>query len=68
VSLPPGTRVGKYVIQRKLAEGGMTVTKEQPGDIDIGMKAISAYWDEWAKSKGPDAVAALKQVRAVLGR
>jgi TRAP-type C4-dicarboxylate transport system substrate-binding protein len=55
-------------LTQKLAEGGMTVTKEQPGDIDIGMKAISAYWDEWAKSKGPDAVAALKQVRAVLGR
>jgi TRAP-type transport system periplasmic protein len=46
----------------------MTITKEQPGDIDIGMKAISAYWDEWAKSKGPDAIAALKQVRAALGR
>ena len=55
-------------LTQKLAEGGMTVTKEQPGDIDIGMKAISAYWDEWAKSKGPDAIAALKQVRAALGR
>jgi TRAP-type transport system periplasmic protein len=32
------------------------------------MKAISTYWDEWAKSKGPDAVAALKQVRTALGR
>jgi hypothetical protein len=32
------------------------------------MKVISAYWEEWAKSKGPDAVAALKQVRATLGR
>lgn len=55
-------------LTQKLAEGGMTVTREQPGDIDIGMKAISAYWDEWAKSKGPDAVTALKQVRAALGR
>ena len=38
-------------------------------DIEIGMKArSSAYWDEWAKRRGPDAVAALKQVRAALGR
>jgi TRAP-type C4-dicarboxylate transport system substrate-binding protein len=55
-------------LTRKFAEGGMTVTQEQPADIDAGMKVISAYWDEWAKSKGPDAVAALKQVRAALGR
>jgi TRAP-type transport system periplasmic protein len=55
-------------LTKKFADGGMTITKEQPGDIDIGMKAISAYWDEWAKSKGPDAIAALKQVRAALGR
>jgi TRAP-type C4-dicarboxylate transport system substrate-binding protein len=56
------------VLTRKFADGGMTITAEQPADIDVGMKAISAYWDEWAKSKGPDSVAALKQVRAALGR
>jgi TRAP-type C4-dicarboxylate transport system substrate-binding protein len=55
-------------LTRKFADGGMTVTPEQPADIDVGMKAISAYWDEWAKTKGPDAVNALKQVRAALGR
>jgi TRAP-type transport system periplasmic protein len=56
------------VLTKKFADGGMTVTPEQPADIDVGMKAIAAYWDEWAKTKGPDAVAALKQVRAALGR
>src|SRR3954447_16246305 len=55
-------------LSKKFAEGGMTVTEPQPGDLDVGTKAISAYWDEWAKSKGPDAAAALKQVRAALGR
>ncbi|MGX9432472.1 MULTISPECIES: TRAP transporter substrate-binding protein DctP [Bradyrhizobium] len=55
-------------LSKKFAEGGMTVSQEQPGDLDVGTKAISAYWDEWAKAKGPDAAAALKQVRAALGR
>jgi TRAP-type C4-dicarboxylate transport system substrate-binding protein len=55
-------------LSKKFAEGGMTVTEQQPGDLDVGTKAISAYWDEWAKSKGPDAAAALKLVRAALGR
>jgi TRAP-type C4-dicarboxylate transport system substrate-binding protein len=55
-------------LTKKFADGGMTVTPEAAGDIDVGMKAISSYWDEWAKSKGPDAVAALKQVRTALGR
>lgn len=53
---------------KKFAESGMTVTEPQPGDLDVGTKVISAYWDEWAKTKGPDAAAALKQVRAALGR
>ncbi|WGR96201.1 TRAP transporter substrate-binding protein DctP [Bradyrhizobium sp. ISRA435] len=55
-------------LSKKFAEGGMTVTPQQPGDIEAGTKAISPYWDEWAKSRGPDAAAALKQVRAALGR
>jgi TRAP-type C4-dicarboxylate transport system substrate-binding protein len=56
------------VLTGKFAAAGMTVTKEDPADIEAGTKAISAYWEEWAKSKGPDAVAALKQVRTALGR
>ncbi|WP_247305380.1 TRAP transporter substrate-binding protein DctP [Bradyrhizobium sp. 179] len=55
-------------LSKKFAEGGMTVTEQQPGDLDVGTKVISTYWDEWAKAKGPDAAAALKQVRAALGR
>ena len=55
-------------LTKKFAEGGMTVTPEQPADLDVRHEAISAYWDEWAKTKGPDAVDALKQVRAALGR
>lgn len=55
-------------LTKKFADGGMTITPEQAADIEAGTKTISAYWDEWAKSKGPDAVTALKQVRAALGR
>src|SRR5437879_4453215 len=55
-------------LTRKFAEGGMTVTMEDPQDIEAGTKLISPYWDEWAKTQGPDAIAALKQVRAAIGR
>ena len=55
-------------LTRKFADGGMTVTKEDPQDIEAGTKLISPYWEEWAKTQGPDAIAALKQVRAAIGR
>lgn len=55
-------------LTKKFAEGGMTVTAETPADVEAGTKTISAFWDDWAKSKGPDAVEALKKVRAALGR
>jgi len=55
-------------LTKKFADGGMVITRQAPADVDQGMKLISAYWDEWAKSKGPDAVEALKKVRAALGR
>ena len=52
----------------KFAEGGMTITQPTTQDEDAAVKIVAAYWDEWAKSKGPDATAAVKQVRAALGR
>jgi TRAP-type C4-dicarboxylate transport system substrate-binding protein len=56
------------VLTRKFADGGMTITKASRADMELGMKTMAPYWDEWAKSKGPDAVEALKKVRAALGR
>jgi len=55
-------------LTKKFAEGGMTITKPTEADVDGATKAISGYWDQWAKTRGPEAVEALKQVRAVLGR
>jgi TRAP-type C4-dicarboxylate transport system substrate-binding protein len=55
-------------LTKKFADGGMTITNEAPADVEAGTKTISAFWDEWAKTKGPDAVEALKKVRAALGR
>jgi TRAP-type transport system periplasmic protein len=55
-------------LTKKFADGGMTVTKEDPQDIEAGTKLISPYWEEWAKIQGPDAISALKQVRAAIGR
>jgi TRAP-type C4-dicarboxylate transport system substrate-binding protein len=56
------------VLTKKFAEGGMNVTREDPQDVEAGTKLISPYWEEWAKSQGPDAIAALKQVREAIGR
>jgi len=55
-------------LTKKFAEGGMTMTTPTQADIDEATKVISSYWQQWAKSKGPEAVEALKQVRAALGR
>jgi TRAP-type C4-dicarboxylate transport system substrate-binding protein len=52
----------------KMAAGGMVVTREDPADVEAATKLIAPYWEEWAKSKGPDALNALKQIRAALGR
>lgn len=55
-------------LSKKFAEGGMTVTPATAQDQDEAAKIVGPFWDEWAKSKGPDAAAAVKQVRAALGR
>src|SRR5229473_1444182 len=55
-------------LTRRFGDGGMTVTKEDPQDIEAGTKLIAPYWEEWARTQGPDAIAALKQVRTAIGR
>jgi TRAP-type transport system periplasmic protein len=55
-------------LTKKFAEGGMIITQPTAADQDEAAKIVASFWDDWAKSKGPDAAAAVKQVRAALGR
>lgn len=55
-------------LSRKFAEGGMTVTNATPADLALAVKTMAPYWDEWAKTRDPEAQEALKKVRAALGR
>ncbi|MBC7655902.1 MAG: TRAP transporter substrate-binding protein DctP [Frankiaceae bacterium] len=56
------------VLTKKFADGGMVITRESKTDLAEGLKLVAPYWDEWAKTKGPDAVEALAKVRKALGR
>jgi TRAP-type transport system periplasmic protein len=51
-----------------LSAMGYTFTKAKPEEVARAVDAMRAYWDEWAKSRGPDVVEALGKTRAALGR
>jgi TRAP-type C4-dicarboxylate transport system substrate-binding protein len=55
-------------VRAQLKATGMTITAVNPADVKAGIEKLTPYWDEWAKQRGPDAVAALGKVRAMLGR
>jgi TRAP-type C4-dicarboxylate transport system substrate-binding protein len=55
-------------VTQQLAAGGITMTEAKTEDIESARKLLAPYWDEWATSRGSEAVAALGKVRAVLGR
>lgn len=55
-------------LSKKFAEGGMTVTNSSAADVTQAVTLIAPYWNEWAKSRGPEAQEALAKVRAALGR
>ena len=52
----------------RMASAGMTVTPENAADVASASATIAPYWEEWAKGRGPEAVAALKEIRTALGR
>jgi TRAP-type transport system periplasmic protein len=51
-----------------LTAAGYTFTKASAEENARAVAAMTPYWDEWAKSRGPDIVEALAKVRAALGR
>ena len=51
-----------------LSAMGYTFTKATPEEIARAVDAMKPYWDEWAKSRGPDVIEALAKIRTALGR
>ncbi|AMN38562.1 TRAP transporter substrate-binding protein DctP [Rhodoplanes sp. Z2-YC6860] len=51
-----------------LTKAGYTFTKPTPADSARAVEAMKPYWDDWAKSRGPEIVEALGKVRAALGK
>jgi TRAP-type C4-dicarboxylate transport system substrate-binding protein len=51
-----------------LRGAGYTITAAKPQDVARAVDAVKPYWNEWAKSRGPDVAEALGKVRAALGR
>ena len=51
-----------------LTDMGYTFTKATPEETARAVDAMKPYWDDWAKSRGPDTVEALAKVRTALGR
>ena len=55
-------------VSAKLVAEGIVMTPVKASDVDEGRKRLAPYWDEWAKAKGPEAVAALAKIRAAIKR
>jgi TRAP-type C4-dicarboxylate transport system substrate-binding protein len=53
---------------KTLTAAGYTITEAQAADAAKVADMMKAYWEDWAKSRGPDVVEALAKVRAALGR
>ncbi len=51
-----------------MAKDGMIFVVPTAAEFAEAEAKVKPYWDEWAKSKGPEAVEALAKVRAALGR
>jgi TRAP-type C4-dicarboxylate transport system substrate-binding protein len=47
---------------------GMILTAATPEDIKLATEKLQPYWDEWAKTHGPEAIEVLGKIRAAVGR
>ena len=53
---------------KTLTDAGYTMTTAPAAEAAKVADTMKPYWDEWAKSRGPDVVEALGKVRAALNR
>jgi len=61
-------RTEEAASQNTLKDAGYVLTQPKPPEIARATETMRPYWDEWAKSRGPDVVEALGKVRISLGR
>jgi TRAP-type C4-dicarboxylate transport system substrate-binding protein len=61
-------RTEEAASQTTLKDAGYVLTQVKPPEIARATDTMRPYWDEWAKSRGPDVVEALGKVRTALGR
>ena len=55
-------------LRKKFASEGITMVTAKPEELAQAEQASRGVWDEWAKTRGPEAVQTLAQVRKALGR
>ena len=55
-------------VTAQFGQEGMILTDATPADIAEATEKMRPYWDEWSKTHGADAKAALAQIRAAVGR
>ena len=61
-------RTEEAASQKTLQDAGYVLTQAQPAEVAKATETMRPYWDEWAKTRGPDVAEALGKVRAALGR
>jgi TRAP-type transport system periplasmic protein len=65
---PDTMRTEEAASQKTLGDAGYVLTQAKPAEIARAVDTMKPYWDEWAKTRGPDVMEALAKVRAALGR
>jgi TRAP-type C4-dicarboxylate transport system substrate-binding protein len=53
---------------RVLTAAGYVFTQAKADEVTRAVDAVKPYWNDWAKSRGPEVVEALAKVRAALNR
>ena len=61
-------RTEEAASQKTLSDAGYVLTQAKPAEVAKAVETMRPYWDEWAKTRGPEVVEALGKVRAALGR
>jgi TRAP-type C4-dicarboxylate transport system substrate-binding protein len=56
------------IITAQFGQEGMVLTAPTPEDIAQATERLRPYWDDWARSHGPEAAAVLAKIRAAIGR